>query len=82
MASLKKRSVDPTWVRGLVLLATIPDGVTEDFLVFAQGFGRAMIAGLISEGFATARNVPGPDLATMGVHIKISDAGRRALESS
>jgi hypothetical protein len=82
MASLKKRHVDPTWLRALVLLTTIPDGVTEDLLVFAHGFDRAVIAGLVTEGFATARNVPGPGGTTIGVHIKISDAGRRALESS
>jgi hypothetical protein len=50
--------------------------------VFAHGFDRAVIAGLITEGFATARNVLGPGHATIGVYIKISDVGRRALESS
>ena len=74
-----ERSVALTWLRALSQLATIPDGVTEDLLVFAHGFDRAVIGGLITEGFATARNVLGPDGA---VHIKISDAGRRALESS
>jgi hypothetical protein len=82
MASLKKQPVDPTRLRALILLATIPDGVTEDLLVFAHRFDRALIAGLITEGFATARNVLGPGRAMIGVHIKISDVGRRALESS
>jgi hypothetical protein len=81
MASLKKQPVDPTWLRALILLATIPDGVTEDLLALAHGFDRALIAGLITKGLATTRNVLGPGRATIGVYIKISDAGRRALES-
>jgi hypothetical protein len=83
MASLKKRPVDARWLRALALLATIPDGVTEDLLVFAHGFDLAVIAGIITEGFATAQNVPGPGRVTTGVlRIKISGVGLRALESS
>jgi hypothetical protein len=75
------RELQSQLLRALVLLATIPDGVTEDLLVFAHGFDRAVIASLITEGFATARNILSPGRATIGVHIKISDVGRRALEN-
>jgi hypothetical protein len=40
--------------RALALLARIPAGITEDTLVLAHGFDRAMIAGLVQEGLATA----------------------------
>ena len=41
--------------RALALLASIPRGVSGDLLVLAHGFDRAMIAGLVHEGLATAR---------------------------
>ena len=65
----------------LVLLASIPYGVTEDLLVL--GFDRPMIAGLVDAGLAKARSeiVTGPKRTKLEVvRIKISDAGRRALE--
>jgi hypothetical protein len=65
----------------LVLLASIPYGVTEDMLVL--GFDRPVIAGLINAGLVEARSeiVTGPSRTKIEVvRIKISDAGRRALE--
>jgi hypothetical protein len=67
----------------LALLANIPHGVTEELLVLAHGFNRAIIAGLVHEGLAMARR----EVATGAsrtiievVHIMITDAGRTALE--
>jgi hypothetical protein len=50
MVSPQKRGLDPTWLRALALLITIPDGITDDFLMFAHGFDRAVIAGLVDKG--------------------------------
>jgi len=69
--------------RALALLASIPHGVTQDRLAFAHGFDRAMIAGLVHEGLATAQR----EIVTVSrrttidvVRIRISDAGRMALQ--
>jgi hypothetical protein len=70
--------------RALALLASIPYGVTEDLLVLAHGFDRTMIAGLVDDGLATAERevVTGPGRAVIEVvRIRISDAGRLAIES-
>jgi hypothetical protein len=67
----------------LTLLASIPYGVTEDLLVLAHGFNRAMIAGLVHEGLATALGevVTGPSRSVIKViRIRITDPGRMALE--
>jgi hypothetical protein len=51
--------------------------------VLAYGFDRAMIAGLVHEGLATARRetVTAAHRTTIEVvRITITDAGRRALE--
>jgi hypothetical protein len=56
----------------LALLASIPYGVTEDLPAFAHGFDPTMIAG---------RDRYGPSRRVIKVvRIKISDAGRRALD--
>jgi hypothetical protein len=68
--------------RVLVLLASIPHGVTEDTLVLAHGFDRGIIGGLVDEGLATAHREAGTGRATIEVvRIRITDAGRTALES-
>jgi hypothetical protein len=69
--------------RALALLARIPHGITEDTLVLAHGFDRTMVAGLVDAGLTTAQReiVTGPGRTTIeAVRIKISDAGRRAIE--
>jgi hypothetical protein len=58
-------------------------GIAEDTLVLAHGFDRAMIAGPVHEGLATAMRevVTGPGSTTIEVvRIRITDAGRTALE--
>jgi hypothetical protein len=67
----------------LALLANFPRGITEERLVLAHGFDRAMIAGLVHEGLATTERevVTSPGRAVIEVvRISITDAGRRALE--
>jgi hypothetical protein len=69
--------------RALALLAGIRDGITEDTLVVAHVFDRDMIAGLLHDGLATAERevITGPSRTVIKVvRIRISDAGRRALE--
>jgi hypothetical protein len=60
-----------------------PHGITEERLVLAHGFDRHMIAGLINEGLAVAQReiVTGSGRAVIEVvRIRITDAGRMALE--
>ena len=69
--------------RALALLASNLDGIIEELLVLAHGFNRDMIAGLVDAGLATARReiLAASDRTTIDVvRIRISDAGRRALE--
>ena len=67
--------------RHATLLASIPHGITEDLLTLAHGFDRAMIAGLVDTGLATAQRENVSGRATIEVvRIRISDAGRRAIE--
>jgi hypothetical protein len=65
----------------LVLLASIPHGITEELLALAHGFDRAMIAQLVDTGLATAQREIVSGRATIEVvRIRISDAGRQAIE--
>jgi hypothetical protein len=68
--------------RALRLLANIPRGVTEEAFVFAHGFTREMLAGLVLAGLATAVTetvrAGGPTIKIE--RIVITDEGRRALE--
>jgi hypothetical protein len=67
----------------LVLLANFPHGITEELLVLAHGFDRAMIAGVVDKGLAEARReiVRSPGRAVIEVvRIRITDAGRMALD--
>jgi hypothetical protein len=69
----------------LALLSNFPHGITQERLVLAHGFDRAMIAGLIDEGLATAERevVTGSGCAVIEVvRIRITDAGRMALHGS
>jgi hypothetical protein len=65
----------------LALLASFPRGITEDTLVLAHGFDRGMIEGLVDGGLATADREAGTGRTTTDVvRIRITDAGRMALE--
>jgi hypothetical protein len=65
----------------LALLASIPHGITEDLLALAHGFDRAVIGGLVGTGLATAqREIVSGRTTIEVVRIRISDAGRRAIE--
>ncbi len=55
--------------RALQLLASIPFGVSET-IMFAHGFKRETLASLVRAGLATAERKT----------VKITDAGRKALE--
>jgi hypothetical protein len=70
--------------QALALLAIFPHGITEGQLALAHGFDRTMIAGLVHEGLATAEReiVTASKRTTIEVvRIKITNAGRMALES-
>jgi hypothetical protein len=69
--------------RALKMLAGSAHDVTEDLLVLAHGFDSDMIAGLIRAGFATARreNIRAGRESVEVVRIRITDAGRQALET-
>ena len=69
--------------RALLVLIKNRHGVIEDLLMLTHGFSRGLIAGLVDEGLATARRevVTSAGGTTVDVvRIRISDAGRRALE--
>jgi hypothetical protein len=67
--------------RALQLLASSPFGVAE-VIMLAHGFTHRMIASLSRAGFATAQGttVTVSDKAITVGRVKITDAGRRALE--
>ena len=66
--------------RALIMLASSPHGVTEA-LLFARGFKREAIAGLIHAGLATMT----PESVRTGARtievgrVRITEKGRRAL---
>jgi hypothetical protein len=62
----------------LALLANFPHGLTEELLVLAHGFDRALIARLLHGGLATVHREVVSSIAM--VRIKITDVGRTALE--
>ncbi len=69
--------------RALALLASMPRGIIEELLILAHGFNRAMIAGLVEAGLATAQReiLTASDRTTEEViRISITDAGRLAIE--
>ena len=74
----------PSNVRRWKLLASDPQGATEDLLVLAHGFDSGMIAGLISSGLAMAQreNMKAGSRSIEVVRIRITGAGRRALGES
>jgi hypothetical protein len=65
--------------RALQLLASSPFGASE-VMMFTNGFTRQMLARLIRTGLATTvRENPNASRQHLG-RIRITDAGRRALE--
>jgi hypothetical protein len=69
--------------RALEMLASSAHDVTEDLLVLAHGFDGDMIAGLVRTGLATAQRegVMAGGESVEVVRIRITDTGRRALET-
>ena len=83
VASPREPSLSGEQRRALALLASTLDGIIEDLLVLTYEFDSDMIAGLVDEGLATAQRetMAASDRTTIEVaRVKISDAGRRALE--
>jgi hypothetical protein len=76
-APSRKRPLGAEQRRALLLLAGLPFGATEAAM-FANGFTRRMLAGLIRAGLATAeREKAGGQLVG---RVRITEAGKRALE--
>lgn len=77
----RKRPLTATAREALELLASQPDGATEAFM-HAQGFSLRMLVSLVRRRLATIRS----EIANVGAErvavtrIKITDAGRKALE--
>ena len=66
--------------RALRLLAKSADGHTEPYL-FARGISKALLAGLLRDGLATwSKARAGIERPIDIVRVKITDAGRQALE--
>jgi len=66
----------------LKLLASSPHGATEALLVRAHGFNSDMVDSLVSDGLATAERetMKAGAKPVEIVRIRITDAGRRAIE--
>jgi putative SOS response-associated peptidase YedK len=82
MAVLPHRPrLTPEQREALELLASDPQGATEELLVLAHGFDGDMIAGLVRSGLAMARreNMKAGGRAIEVVRIRITGAGRKAL---
>jgi hypothetical protein len=74
------RHLNPEQRRALELLASSPFGVTEA-LIFANGFTRRTLAGLIRAGLISRQKVinAGDKPIEVG-KVRITYSGRRALE--
>ena len=70
----------PDLLRALSLLAKSVDGHTDTYL-FACGISKALLAGLLRDGLATwSKPRAGIERPIDIVRVKITDAGRQALE--
>ena len=74
-----KRRLSPDERQALELLASDPQGATEELLVLAHGFDGDMIAGPSHSGLAMARreNMKAGSRAIEIVRIRITGAGAR-----
>jgi hypothetical protein len=77
----RKHRLSPEEREALELLASDPQGATDELLVLARGFDSDMIAGLVRTGLAMARreNMKAGSRAIEVVRIRITGAGRDAL---
>lgn len=78
----RKRRLNAEQRQALELLASDPHGATENLLVLAHAFDGDMIAGLVRRGFATAQreSMKAGGRTIEVVRIRITDAGRRAID--
>ncbi len=83
MTAPPERGDEPQCRRALALLASSRHGANEELLVLGHGFSRRLRAGLVRRGLAAAE----PEVVKAGgraieiVRVRITEAGRRALES-
>ena len=77
----RKHRLSPEERQALELLAGDPQGATEELLVLAHGFDSDMIAGLVHSGLARRENMKAGSRAIEVVRIRITGAGRRAIEA-
>ena len=77
----RKHRLSPAEREALELLASDPQGETEELLVLAHGLDSDMIAGLVHSGLAMARreNMKAGSRAIEVVRIRITGAERDAL---
>jgi hypothetical protein len=77
----RKRRLGTEQHRALQLLASSPFGAPETIML-AHGFTRRTLTGLCRAGLATARGKTGEagDSKIAVGHVRITDAGRTALE--
>ncbi|HEX4594875.1 MAG TPA: hypothetical protein VH157_11400 [Bryobacteraceae bacterium] len=77
----RKHRLGPEQREALELLASDPQGATEELLVLVHGFDGDMIAGLVHSGLAMAQreNMKAGGRAIEVVRIRITGAGRNAL---
>ncbi len=77
----RKRHLSPERRRALELLASSPNGTTEELLVYCHGFTRRMLAGLVGAGFATVqrRVIMAGDTPVEVGKVMITAAGQRAI---
>ena len=80
MRANPRRRLNPMRRRALELFASRPNGLTKKLLVRAHG----LIAGLVRTGLATAEresvNTRGKTIEV--IRVRITDAGRRTIESN
>ena len=77
----RKHRLSPEERQALELLASDPQGATDELLVLVHGFDSNMIADLVESGLAMARleNMKCGSRAIEVVRIRITGAGRDAL---